>query len=373
MSICLNMIVRNEAHNIPRLFQSLKGIIKSYVILDTGSQDGTIEKIQEQADDIVIPGMVVQTGWTSNFGEMRQKALDLALDYSLEDHILIMDGDEEMICPHPEQFRTLNPKVSYRVPKHVANLRNDHINLLSAYQKGNWLWKGKLHEFLQCPPDHEIEKIHGAKIIAHLDEGGRTGTGTVKSKLLKDQIVLEGMLEDPSMRCRAMFYLAQTHKALGFYSTARDLYTELLNKESIEDPQMEYRALIEVFRCSQKEKTLKTSEASKMLTRAFEFRTHRAEALYYLTTLYKKRSRLELAWIYASAGVERLHVIDNYMIEADIYEWRMLCEYCELGLRLGKRAKVLDLLETVLEDLNPTHRTLEFVLKKKNLLDLRYK
>ena len=45
MSICLNMIVKNEAKIITRLLESVVDIIDYWVICDTGSTDNTCEMI----------------------------------------------------------------------------------------------------------------------------------------------------------------------------------------------------------------------------------------------------------------------------------------------------------------------------------------
>lgn len=44
--ICLNMIVKNETPVLGRLFASVKDIISYYVIVDTGSTDGTPDFIK---------------------------------------------------------------------------------------------------------------------------------------------------------------------------------------------------------------------------------------------------------------------------------------------------------------------------------------
>ena len=56
--VCLNMIVKNEAKNLPRLFDSLKDIIDDYVIVDTGSTDSTKEIIKEYWNKLNIKGHV---------------------------------------------------------------------------------------------------------------------------------------------------------------------------------------------------------------------------------------------------------------------------------------------------------------------------
>ena len=44
-TICLNLIVKNESHVIRELFESVAQYIDYWVIVDTGSTDGTQELI----------------------------------------------------------------------------------------------------------------------------------------------------------------------------------------------------------------------------------------------------------------------------------------------------------------------------------------
>ena len=55
-SICLNMIVRNEAHIISELFDTVAPYIHTWVIVDTGSDDGTQDVIRGHMAELGIPG-----------------------------------------------------------------------------------------------------------------------------------------------------------------------------------------------------------------------------------------------------------------------------------------------------------------------------
>jgi glycosyltransferase involved in cell wall biosynthesis len=54
-SICLNMIVRNEAHIVHELLDSVVPHIDAWVVVDTGSDDGTQEAIRNYMADHGIP------------------------------------------------------------------------------------------------------------------------------------------------------------------------------------------------------------------------------------------------------------------------------------------------------------------------------
>ena len=89
-TICLVMIVRNEAAVIRRCLESVKPLIEHWVICDTGSTDDTPEAIRQTLSG--IPGTMHQVPWV-DFGHNRTEALKLArgkADY----HLLI--GDEEV-------------------------------------------------------------------------------------------------------------------------------------------------------------------------------------------------------------------------------------------------------------------------------------
>jgi len=91
-TICLNMIVKDENHVITRCLESVKSLIDYWVIVDTGSQDGTQDTIKNFLKD--IPGELYERPWV-NFGHNRNEALALAQDKS--DYILFIDADDQLV------------------------------------------------------------------------------------------------------------------------------------------------------------------------------------------------------------------------------------------------------------------------------------
>ena len=102
-TICLNMIVKNEAHLIvDSLIKLTKKITFDYwVISDTGSTDGTQELIRSFFCQLNIPGELVEHEW-QDFGYNRTKALESA--YNKTDYLLVFDADDELCGPFTLPF-----------------------------------------------------------------------------------------------------------------------------------------------------------------------------------------------------------------------------------------------------------------------------
>ena len=90
VSLCLNMIVRNESKIITRLLQSVLPIIDTYLICDTGSTDDTISIIKNFFDSQGILGEIITEPF-KNFGYNRTVGLRAARGKAT--YALLLDAD----------------------------------------------------------------------------------------------------------------------------------------------------------------------------------------------------------------------------------------------------------------------------------------
>ena len=93
-AICLNMIVRNEAHIVHEVLDSVAPYISSWVIVDTGSDDGTQDLIRNHMAGLGIPGELHERPWR-NFAHNRTEALTLAQGHG--DYIWVIDADDTVV------------------------------------------------------------------------------------------------------------------------------------------------------------------------------------------------------------------------------------------------------------------------------------
>src|SRR5262245_60818994 len=88
-TVCLNMIAKNEAPVIARCLASARPFIDHWIIVDTGSTDGTQQRVRECLQG--IPGELHERPWR-DFSHNRNQALELA--GGAADYLLFIDADE---------------------------------------------------------------------------------------------------------------------------------------------------------------------------------------------------------------------------------------------------------------------------------------
>ena len=76
-TICLVMIVKNESKVIERCIDSVKDHINYWVIVDTGSTDGTQSIITEKMKSLGIEGELHEKPWV-NYGHNRTESMNLS-------------------------------------------------------------------------------------------------------------------------------------------------------------------------------------------------------------------------------------------------------------------------------------------------------
>ena len=86
-TISLCMIVKNEGHNLHRCLQSVQGFVNQIIVVDTGSEDNTVEIARSYGAEVHF------FEWCDDFAAARNHSLSFATG----DWILVLDADEKLV------------------------------------------------------------------------------------------------------------------------------------------------------------------------------------------------------------------------------------------------------------------------------------
>jgi hypothetical protein len=343
--ICLNMIVKNETPVLARLFHSLREVIDYYVIVDTGSTDGTPAFIEQWMAHAGIAGEVHRRAWV-NFGVNRDQALQLAIEAGKSDWLLLIDADEELAFNDPAIFTRLSPGVSYSMEKVHGNTRYRLPNLVDIRQN-RWRWCMPVHEYLEHLQGPNLRQdLDPAWIIYHQGEGARSRGKTAEEKFLADAVLLEQQLTETPNDPRSRFYLAQSYRDAGHLQAARENYllrAALLQGWSEETFFAQYQAGRLAIRLGLPHETVRED-----LLAAVNLRPSRAEPLHALAAHCRGLKRWGEALAFAGAGVQLPRPNDRLFLEQDVYDWRLLDELSVAAYWTGHYAMSRDAAQQIL-------------------------
>lgn len=325
-TICLCMIVRNEAHVIRRLAASVEGLIDTWVICDTGSTDGTPEVVSEVFGH--LPGGLYHDEW-SDFGTNRSLMLERARGKA--DYLLILDADQTIRMTR--QLRSLQGE-SY------ALLVNEPVaHWVPRLVRGDlpWRYVGAAHEYLTCDQPYQSENLFGLVVEHHADGGNR------QDKLARELALLEGDLAKDPDNPRTVFYLAQTHREAGHDDQAIGLYGRRIELGGWAE-----EVFYAMFRRAELVSRQDWDRGVALLLEAWAYRPSRVEPLYTLVQGLRARNEYRLAEMFAAQGLRVAMPEDILFVHREPYDWGLLHEWSEAAYWTGNIHGALDGFEQLL-------------------------
>jgi len=352
-TICLCMIVKNESKIIRRCLAPLKSQIDYWIIVDTGSIDGTQDIIKEEMKG--IKGELIERPWV-NFGHNRNEALEFCRGKS--DYILVCDADEEYVFLDKFNKRDLE-KDSYHI-------RFDHdVEYVCEYLLKNgldWHYVGVTHEVINSEQRKTTEIINTIQIKDHMDGGSKA------DKFKRDiELLTQGLKDEPD-NTRYMFYLAQSYRDIKDYENAFIWYEKRANSGGWEQ-EVFYSIMqsgLAALNLNQDEK------AVYLLLDSFQCRSSRAEPLYYLALHYRAKKKYQLAYRFSLLGESIPHPDNDILfIHRWVYTYGLKFEKSIAAYYIGKFQESLLLCNEILkmenlpEDIrSATIRNREFSVEK---------
>jgi glycosyltransferase involved in cell wall biosynthesis len=201
--ICLSMIVKDEAHVIRRCLESVRPFIDAWVVVDTGSCDGTQELVRAALAD--LPGELVERPWV-DFAHNRNQALELARPRA--DYLLFIDADETLEAGEGFAMPGLEAD-AYDLEVHYGGLAYTRRQLVRAALP--WRFVGVLHEHLECGAAGPARLLAGLRTVPRHTGARARDRDTYR----RDAEILARALEAEPDNGRYAFYLAQSWRDAG--------------------------------------------------------------------------------------------------------------------------------------------------------------
>jgi glycosyltransferase involved in cell wall biosynthesis len=355
-TICLNMIVKDEASVIRRCLDSLRPIVDYWVIVDTGSTDGTQQIISEHFKD--VPGELHERPWR-DFAHNRSEALVLARGHA--DYVFVIDADEIIeITP------------DFQMPR----LQADSYNVLIKYNGCTylrrqlvsnalpWRYEGVLHEYITCEQAQSEQFLSGIHTIPHHDGARARDANTYRS----DALVLEKALLDDPQNTRYVFYLAQSYRDAGDLELAVRHY-----KRRAEMGGWREEVWCSLYQIAQIEERMENdwAEVMESYLAAWQYQPDRAGPLYRIGMHYQARGEYHLAHLFFDRALKIARPEPNRLfVENMIYDYQLLLEYGVACYYVGDHASAIEANNSLLRSgLLPPHMIDQVIRNRRFSLD----
>lgn len=167
----LCMIMKNETKIVKECLDSIAPFISTYVIVDTGSTDGSQEYVRKIMNEHKIPGTVYDRPWRG-FGPSRTESLELC--QGKMDYAFCIDCDDYVggTIDWSEVFANNNRPSGFRVMIHHGAMQQRRHHLFKVADK--WKYRGVVHEFPEGPKGGVIQDLSDSFWINARTMGARS-------------------------------------------------------------------------------------------------------------------------------------------------------------------------------------------------------
>jgi glycosyltransferase involved in cell wall biosynthesis len=321
-TICLNMIVRNETPVIRRCLDSVRPLIDRWVIVDTGSTDGTQELIREALKD--LPGELHERPWV-DFAHNRTEALELARGHA--DYLLLIDADEVVEIDPGFAMPRLDADV-YSVLVRYAGC--SYTRRMFLRDGVDWRYEGVLHEHVTAPGEVSESGLPGLTLVPRHDGARARDPLTYR----RDALVLENALLREPDNARYVFYLAQSYRDAGDLEMALRWY----RRRAAMDGGWNEEAWFSLYQIAQLQERMRTPwpETMESYLAAHQFLPDRAGPLYRIAMHYMARREYHTAHLFLARAVAIPEPDPSRLfVERPLYEFQIAVEYAVAAHYVG--------------------------------------
>ena len=327
--ICLNMIVKDEAHIILETLNNIKKYIDYWVISDTGSTDGTQDLIINFFKDANIDGELVSHAW-SDFGYNRTKALEAC--YGKSEYIWVIDADDIIVgnLIIPDVMVSDSYCLKYG-SKFTYSRRQIFKN-----RDLKWVYRGILHEYPECinKKNTSVATIEGNYYVDSRRLGARS---KVTDKYERDAKLLAEHIErfpNDELITRYCFYAGQSYFDCKDYVNSIKYYIKRIEYGGwFEEVYYSYNRIAQCLMHLEKDEEI----VEKAYLDASTYLPSRAEPLCYLSEYFIAKNNFAKAHLYAGKAQIIPYPKDHTLfIHKEVYTWKARFTYITSLIGLQK-------------------------------------
>lgn len=293
------LMVKNEAAVLHKTLKPLfEAGIQQYLILDTGSEDGTVCVARDLfAAYGIAQGHIIEQPFV-DFATSRNSALRAAeAQFPHAQFLLLLDAEWEIFgvaelltfCAR----HTVSNQKSFLIKIINGDLEYDTAALIKAH--AGVCYVGPVHEVIAVPA---VIKVPAPTQIVH--KQSKNGAEKSRMRWARDKLILLKEYEKNNNDPRTLFYLGQTCFCLGEYEQACIWYQKRCAIRGWEEEDFVARYnLAQAYEASGN-----WAEAEKQYQHASALRPTRAEPLVRLALHYWQEKQYEQCFAYAQQAVQ---------------------------------------------------------------------
>jgi glycosyltransferase involved in cell wall biosynthesis len=198
------MMVKNEERNLARCLLSLRPVVDEIVLIDTGSNDRTVEIAKEHG------ATVYHSPWANDFSYHRNESLE----HARGQWCFVVDADEELRLNGNggpglrEQLEKL-PEGCHATRMLLEDIQDGRVAMAfqsnRIFRRGKVRYRNRKHNYPEFGGD-AVTQLTGAKLL-HFGYDGANKAGKKERDL---DLLLRMRAEDPD-NYQVLFWLAQTY------------------------------------------------------------------------------------------------------------------------------------------------------------------
>ncbi|QTL97692.1 glycosyltransferase [Iocasia frigidifontis] len=366
MKLSIGMMVKNESKYLEECLKSLEpiraAIDSELVIVDTGSEDNTVEIAKKYTDRVYFHQ------WNNNFSEIR----NIVIAYAWGKWLFVIDGDEVVEDPEPiiDFFKSGQEKKYYSVYlkiKNYSNLEENQFTLFTAPRlfrnDGEFHYEGVVHnqpvfKIPICITLNTTIKHYGYLL---------TNMENIKNKYKRTSTILRLELEKEPENIYYWFQLSKCYDMCKEHSKAFETIKkayDIANKKNIK---LDNKMYVYIQLAKTQVLTNKYRDAEKTCQKALQVKDGYVDLYYYLALsqfrLGKNEESLEnfLKYINLVINFEKSAgyldtAIDNETVSLINGVYSYVIVLCE---RLNKYTETLEFIDKI-----ETEKDIEKVLDK---------